>query len=1518
MIQYLRTVLVQLLFIACCTMAGTAQGQVTANFTADHTAGCAPLIVHFTNTSTGATSYTWSLGNSNTSLQTNASASYTTPGIYTVVLTAINGSQSSTKTLTITVYGPPLVSFSAPLTVCVGTPFSFTNTTTAGVPGPVTYNWSFGDGGTSTAVSPTYTYSTPGFYTVSLQATNSQGCDSLLIKTSYIHVLPAPVAQFTVNNAQFCKAPATALFTDQSTGTTPFTYTWTFGNGNSSFSQNPTNIYQSTGTYTVTLVTTDANGCKDTDVQAAYIKVGGPTASFTPPTGCAGAPVSFQSSSTPAGVQAHWSFGDGGIANGTPTTHTYSSAGIYSVRLIVDDGNCKDTLTLPVTISPNPVASFTFTLPSCNLPTTVQFTSTAPAGGSYAWSFSDGGSSAAANPTHTYNAFAIDSATLTVTNANGCSATVTQAVNVNDIYAVGIAQPLSSGCIPLTVNFSSYDSTNTPSPSASVPYPITSTVWNFGDGSPLSNNANPQHTYNTPGVFAAYVIITTSNGCTKVDTVQIRTAPIPQVSITAQPTRLCTDQNVIFHATPINGALYTWYFKDGSSPVSQYNDSFDIHKYVNPGLDTPFLIVSLNGCNDTVTNFHIYLQVDSPKSLFLSNYFCDTLTKVAFTNLSLGANTSAWSFGDGFTSAATSPTHNYPGLGSYNVQLITFNTASGCHDTLNRPVTLLKLQPSFTAADTAICKRSFDTFYAAVSGGGATRYDWYVDNNPFPNLSSTFTDSFGVQGRHSVALVVTDAHNCTDTFRRNNYVLVAQPKDSFVVAPLQGCLPLTVQFNDYSYDVPGAHIVSRSWFYSDGHADLNGTPAPTHTYTTRGSFGPEEVVIDNLGCTDTLYSPAGINVYKPTAAFTAATTFPCRYIPVQFNNTSTNAATSAWTFGDNTTSNLNAPTHTYTQNGTYSVSLIVTDTHGCMDTAVRNAYLNLSSPTAAFTLGDSVSICAPLIEHFINTSVNAVSYAWDFGNTGTSVLTNPTQPYTSAGSYTPRLIATDAHGCKDTTTRTLKIYGYAGEFTITPITGCSPLTVNFTANITNVPHITWDFSDGNVSATTSSVTATHTYTAPGVYVPKLIISDSTGCAASSIGDSIKVDGIIGGFTTIPYPVCIYDTVKFSDTSKSLFTPIVSRNWTFNSTTNTSAVSPAYFFNNANDLTVRLIDVNGNGCRDTVTGSVKVHPLPIINASSDTVICLHDSATLTATGGISYVWSPATTLSCTACAITHAMPLTAAMYLVKGTDGFGCTNIDSTKVKLKSKTTDWPGTGGEICYGQSLTLTDSGAQTYNWYPTAGLNNSTIANPVASPSSSTNYMVVAHQGSCVPDTSWVSVIVHPKPTIKATAGNATIIAGSATDVLATGTNILTFLWEPATLLDCDSCSRAIAKLTQTTTFTAIGTTKYGCQDSDKVTVNVICDKSQVFIPNTFTPNGDGQNDVFYPRGVGLKTINYFRIFNRWGELLFERTGIQLNDESSAWDGTIKGALPKPDVYVYVLDGVCDNGSPISWKGDVTLVR
>src|SRR5690606_41877454 len=246
-----------------------------------------------------------------------------------------------------------------------------------------------------------------------------------------------------------------------------------------------------------------------------------------------------------------------------------------------------------------------------------------------------------------------------------------------------------------------------------------------------------------------------------------------------------------------------------------------------------------------------------------------------------------------------------------------------------------------------------------------------------------------------------------------------------------------------------------------------------------------------------------------------------------------------------------------------------------------------------------------------------------------------------------------------------------------------------------------------------------------------------------------------------------------------------------------------------------------------------------------------------------------------------------------------------------------GLGGAICKDSSIQLHASGATSYEWQPSSDLDDAFIANPTASPQETTTYMVIAREGSCIPDSQEVEVIVHPLPTVNA-GSDQTIVAGKSVNLNASGSLIATYSWSPSTSLNCSDCSSPLASPTATTVYTITVTSAKGCRASDDVMVQVLCDESQVFIPNTFSPNGDGENDVFYPRVLGLQNIRSVRIYNRWGELVYERKGIQLNDASLGWDGSYKGNQLNPDVFMYIMEGQCEGGEMMNWKGDVSLIR
>jgi gliding motility-associated-like protein len=247
-------------------------------------------------------------------------------------------------------------------------------------------------------------------------------------------------------------------------------------------------------------------------------------------------------------------------------------------------------------------------------------------------------------------------------------------------------------------------------------------------------------------------------------------------------------------------------------------------------------------------------------------------------------------------------------------------------------------------------------------------------------------------------------------------------------------------------------------------------------------------------------------------------------------------------------------------------------------------------------------------------------------------------------------------------------------------------------------------------------------------------------------------------------------------------------------------------------------------------------------------------------------------------------------------------------------------GDTICVGESVRLFASGSQRYSWQPSTGLNDPNSASPQVSPLSSTLYTVTASDSAnCFVDTASIFIKVFPIPTVEAGPDQTIEVGSTGVQLHATGSSdVVLWKWSPSPGLSCIDCPDPNAAPKQTTQYSVEVKNEGECVAKDNLTIYVICNQGNLFIPNTFSPNGDGMNDRFYPRGKGVFMIKSLRVFNRWGEMVFERLNFNPNDASAGWDGRYKGKQLSPDVFVYECEVVCENNQLLSYKGDVTLLQ
>jgi gliding motility-associated-like protein len=1590
-----------LLLFTLLSLTGTA--QLKAKFTATPVQGCSPLLVNFTDQSTGnPTKWKWDLGNGTISYLQNPSVTYFNSNHYTVKLIVYNAAETDSvvKIQFIDVAVKPNVKFTASVTSgCYPLPVQFTDQSIGISDSIISWQWDFGDGYSSTQQHPLHIYKTSGNFNATLRVFNKMGCMNTLSKPLYIKINTGVKANFTNSVPSTCTAPVTINFQNTSTGTGTLTYKWIFGDGSNSLSQNPSHTYTSPGTYTVKLIVKNAAGCSDTLTKSNAFTVGNVFPGFSVNSfNCLGRSVIITNNSTPLPSSVLWDFGDGTYSTDINPMKLYNDTGTFQVKMVANFGSCIDSVFKNITIIPSAKAAFTTNdITSCTFPFKVSFINQSLDADSYHWDFGDNMTSDSLNPAHTYNSYGNFTVQLVVTHSNGCTDTLKK------IGLIKITKPKvalnnlpDSGCVPFTKYFSSTSSTVDP---------VAGYLWNFGDGY-TSTDTTPTHTYTTQGVFAVKLIITTAGGCS--DTAIMNRAVVtnsrPVVSFSASPRNTCATTTINFTDKSTGNAVkWLWDFGDGSTstvhnPLHVYNDTgyFDIQ-----------LIAWNSGCPDTL-KITDYLYINVPIARFKESFICSKPLERTFTNQSTGADEWNWDFGDGTQSTEFSPPHIYSVPGNYTVSLLVKNHISGCEYKAIKQIQVVDITASFFASDTVICRGNKITFNTNLSLGLVKTFDWDFGDGTTAKIdtSNIAVKLYKASGNYAVRLITTDILGCKDTLAKPTYIRIDGPTAKFTAGVPGSCLNTRVTFNDASVSDTIHPIQTWAWNYGDGTlANLSAAPFE-HSYTAAGSYNVKLMVTDSKGCADSMSIISPLIISKPVAKFTASDTISCPTGPIVFTNQSTGPKlTYLWNFGDGISDTAKQVSHNYFTDGKYTVKLFIRDQYGCTDSMRKTNIISVVTPIADFNMSDSFTVCPPLIVQFTNLSRYAVAQTWDFGDGTAASIFKPSHFYGYPGIYTVTLTVTAKGGCTAVMKKDIIVNGPKGTFTYTPKAGCNPVHINFTAKTEGRISFIWDFNDGTTVSTTDSVLS-YNYTNPGIFLPKMILIDKDGCQVPVSGkDTINVNWVSSRFNFLDQPICDNGSVSFTDSSvsnnlitnyywqmgdgdtstlqnplhqysstgiyypkltvttsngcvdslmsaipikvvaspkinisstangctpllvtfKGLLTvadtSLLKWNWSFGNGSNSSLQNPAIEkYNIAGVYNANLTVTNSSGCISAVNKMVEAFIIPTVNAGVDTTICNLKGIVLQPFGADNYNWSPSTGLNCTSCANPFAMPDSATHYIVKGTSIHGCFAYDTVLVKLKYPFKIKYSKTDTICKGQNTKLFASGADRFQWTPSAGLNKTNIALPIAIPDTTTKYRVVGEDNwGCFADTGFVLVKVYPVPTVDA-GGEKTMNVGQTLDLVPIVSNDVTdVLWSPTgAIFRYPDPNSITVKPNQQTVYTVEVKNRGGCMARDNVTVHVICNGTNVFIPNTFSPNGDGTNEVFYPRGTGLFKVKSLRLFNRWGEMIFERANFNANDPIYGWNGTYKGIKVDSDVFVYMIDIICDNNSVLTYKGNVALLR
>ncbi|PKP01275.1 MAG: hypothetical protein CVU11_15745 [Bacteroidetes bacterium HGW-Bacteroidetes-6] len=1486
------------------------------------------------------------------------SHTYTVPGVYTVTLKAENtslwGCDSTifTRIITIGDLYPAFVSDTA----CVGQEqMHFTNLSGDTIINISSYIWNFSPASpaSSSATNPNTTYTSPGTQSATLTVYADNGCSESITKPVYVWHLPNPNFTFS-NQCEYDSLPFTntSAVSLDSASLVGWSYNFDDGSPNDP-NANTEHLFPTHGEYWVTLRVTDANGCYNTSNVKKVLAYPKPNALYSTTLACENLDIHFNNSSSSPYALAHhhfgccwsgsswacypthqcdgwywttslnyeWDFDDGSPMSTTSSPiHSYSPPGTYNPILIATNiYGCSDTISNPLIVHINPVADFV-TDSVCLLDTT-HFTNLSSDNSGSAisannWTFGDGNTSVSSDPEHLYVNPGLLISQLIITNTDGCRDTISYPVLVHNL-------PIDS----FTVNNVCFNDSLTPV-NLSMPTDtgLLQWIWNYGDGN-IDTNQTSSNVYVAPGLYNITFTVIDSNACrnSAIKPVRVYDLPVANFGFSTG----CVGYGVMFtdsssiSDTTVNGNISNWYwtFGDGTDTTIQN----PLHPYGSVGTFNIDLIVSSPyGCADTISKpITVYVP---PIAAFSHDTVCYKL-ETAFLDNSVPMPASIinwiWDFGDGNSDSIQNPTHIYPNAGTFNAMLTVYDT-NGCHNEITVPVQIDSL-PALVFSATHACFGDtvfINNLSVATQGSSILTWSWAFGDGTTDSIQNPMPHFYGNDTTYTITLIAENDLSCRDTLQHtvNVYTL---PTAGF--AATQACQGLPVTFADTSSN-PIATISGWDWDFGDLLS--SSVQNPTHVYPYPGDtvYNVSLIISDSHGCIDTAYRTIRLNP-KPVAGFMA--TVSCSKDSTLFTDTTWAGGPLAqwtWNFGDGSgTDTVQNPEYLYntvSNPTTFNVILMVADSNGCRDTIVQSVLLN-PQPIADF-LSDSV--CFGLSSQFADNSSSTggavVQWNWDFGDslgsaTGSSISYIYPDTISFIHQYFAQLIATDANGCKDTVVKPVTVYPLpVPEFTMDTICfgNSTPFNNLSYSNGGSISGNSWDFGDGLGTSLLSN--PVYTYSSYGVFPVTLVVTDIHGCVDSIIHQA-AIDSLPTPLMSIS-GLCAGDTTDYFNLSLANGGSITDYYWMFGDSYYSTLENPIHYYDSAGTYNVILIVTNSRGCKDSVLQTISVSPPIIMDFTFDSVcagtpVTFNDSV-LVNTGSVisNWQWTFGDGTSGTGSTTQH-------IYADGGyfpvellvSDSNGCSAGIYHLVPVLPSPLDpvLASNNPSFCENENgfvYVLYNQSGSTIFWYDNPGGNllgtgDTLWLGPINNPLTVYAENISANGCHNAGGIASVDVGMNSLPYV--------FLSSDMTSNTAFVGQIVTFTATPATFPEyIFSVNNQIVQQSSSNTYISNtlndgDTVKVLASDGvcpspgDSVIMNIIP------IPNAFTPDNDGYNDVFVA-GIDLEIVN------RWG--------LQIYRGIDGWDGRYKGEFVEPGTYYYVIRLPLPEGGEKLLNGVVTLIR
>lgn len=1537
------------------------------DFAASPNKGCMPLAVTFTSTvlpgDGSIAKYFWDFGDGDTASGSNVPApkhTYTFAQQAPVSLTVTNSFgcvNSRTYGGMVEVYQLPMADFimNPPGLCASGKPITFTNRSL--LRNGTSWIWGFGDGNVSMNMSPVHQYVKDSTYQVTLKATAQNGCkDSITYQVSTTISLDLPVNVCESSIVELKHRVPDSFLSEK----------W--------FADGVVIPKDDSGKYKLLILNSDPvlimveldyGSCKATKTEKLIINpiVKKGMLQKKKLDAC-NIPTNFEiMDTTGIGVQWTWRINDNEpvLGNGAAQLFSYNDTmgiGYFKVNITSTQG-CTSTIQDTVMYGLENrryrlrVSNTAYTISSniCEkVPVFCSIESIFPYQNDivkFEWDFGDGNTSTEPQPRISFAKAGLYQVSVKYETANGCKGILYHDKKVTVIEKPKATLEIEGGNLicgnnPVFINVIS----NSPLDYQSLQIHGDAIYDNLSGNWPYQNKSFYLK-FRNEGTFSA-TFIYGDGGC--FDTLHYNnfltvkppfTYPLAAIN-SCEGDRL----TVGFTDTSKGATKWKWDFDDGT--VKTFNSKQDTvyHKYSKSDYYTVRL-TAINGTCEVTDSIEAIANV-KPKPLLdlyndssctgvplsyimkgyeenLDNHFLSPsvpykINSIQFTDSTMATNFSQ--YGD-ILFGLSDP--GKTGMRFFMEDLL------GCLDTSNfAPVKLAGPKPDFKLQKDEFCINDFLVIKdssRSFFGKKIIEWNWglsvgnYIEN--FINTSrQDIIRKMNDAGQGNIYLRVVDEDGCESDMGVSFFV--QGPKSFFKVSSETVAIGTTVNFTNQSNYTAFANATPK-WILPDG--SFSNKKNEQFTFNQEGVFFVKLLhTSPGNGCSDTMV--VKITVRKVNAQFTHSISYVnnngCPPAIVRFVSNSSNSSRYQWSFGNGGIGgNQASPTHTYTKPGIYEIWLYAYDENNNVDSSFD--FIEIKGPYALISSNRLFS-CNTLDVTLRAEVKNAKAYTWDFGDGTLSSEENTTvsHRYLTAGVYTPALLLEDETGCKAISVLPQKIIvdSLDIDFTYAPQRICAGSEVGFTGlyksfsdDVLNAPlQFSWKI-DNRVSGDKKDVKIK--FAVQGTYQISYEVKSEYGCI-ETVRASLKIEPPIQARIEGLSSVCLGDTTSFRATA--LGDQIT---WRWNipgqPVTNQSNTTPIKWTVPGVYLISLLAD-NG-ACTDSVVHLLSVNALPsIILGPANAYVCLGDTLTLSSQGTGQHSWAPVQTLKQVNNLEAKVWPATDTWYRIASVSEKGCRSEDSIRVQTILPIKLAAVQEVEACLGQTVLLSSSGATAYLWTPSAGLSNPNISNPQASPVATTTYKLVGKDAfGCFADSLPVKVTIHPIPIIDA-GPNISIFGGeSLTLNPSANLPIATWFWNPATYLSCWNCASPVSKPLQNIKYSVKATTSYGCSASDSIDITLLCSKENIFIPNAFTPNGDGLNEYFGVLGNGFSLIKVFRIIGRWGNIVFECRNQEPSSLLAKWNGMYPGGqLANSGTYIYMAQLECPGGNVFDFKGTVNLIR